>query len=58
MASPQASYGSALRAATSVSLSAYDRETLLAFVADLFRKEYGDVERDADIMSQAKARSN
>jgi hypothetical protein len=54
MPSGYASYGSALRAAAAVPMSNYDVETVLAFVADLFRKEFSDVERDFQVIVPRK----
>lgn len=51
-----AGYGSALRIAASVRLSEYDRQTLCAFIADVFRKEFGEVEHDLTIVGQAVRR--
>lgn len=47
-----ASYGSALRIAASVRLTEYDRQTLTAFIGDLFRREYSDVERDLAVVGE------
>lgn len=47
-----ASYGSALRVVAGTPLAECDRETLTAFLADLFRKEYNDVQRDIRIVGQ------
>ena len=38
------SYGAALRCAAVVPMGSYDEETVLAFVSDLFRRDYNDVE--------------
>lgn len=51
-----AGYGSALRIAAAVSLSEYDRQTLCAFIADLFRREVSDVERDLANMPEPRRR--
>ena len=48
-----AGYGSALRVAASVRLTEYDRQTLCAFIADLFRKDFDDVETHLEIVAQA-----
>lgn len=47
-----AGYGSALRVASAVPLADYDRETLTAFIADLFRKDFSEVERDLRVVRQ------
>lgn len=52
-----AGYGSALRVAAAAPLSEYDRQTLCAFIADLFRREISDVERDVAVMQQLKRRA-
>lgn len=52
-----AGYGSALRIAAAVSLAEYDRRTLCAFIADLFRKEISDVERDLASMPEVRRRN-
>lgn len=46
------SYGSALRVVAETPLAEYDLETLTAFLADLFRKECNDVQRDIRIVGQ------
>lgn len=48
-------YGRALRVAASVRLAEYDRQTIAAFLADLFRKDYEDVERDLAIISKQRS---
>ena len=48
-----AGYGTALRLAASVRLTQYDRETLCSFIADLFRKDFNDVETHLEIVAQA-----
>lgn len=48
-----AGYETALRLAASVRLTQYDRETLCSFIADLFRKDFNDVERHLEIVAQA-----
>ena len=57
MASGPVSYGSALRAASAVRLSSYDEETIVSFIADLFGKEFNDVQRDVHIVSASKGGS-
>lgn len=52
-----AGYGSALRVAAAASLAEYDRQTLCAFIADLFRKEISDVERDLAVIAASRRRA-
>lgn len=50
------SYGAALRLVVRGNCCEYDRETLAAFVADLYSKHISDVRRDLDAISAVKVR--
>ena len=48
------SYGAALRVAVRDRLSSYDEQTITAFLADLYHKDFSEVERDIDVLRSVK----